>query len=126
MAESLELLKTRIAKTEKERADALAKAKEYQNKASALTEKATELEVHLRYLKQWTSELAPTYLIHEAKPEKRHQYAGASARPAVTLRNLVIECLTKLRDFRSQELIIAAQAIRPEANENSIRAELSS
>lgn len=123
MTELLGLLNSRIAKTAKEHAEALAKAEEYQNKAVEFAEKAAELEVHLRYLKQWTSEFAtPPGEVHEAKSDF---YTGSYTRPFFSLRALVKECLTQLHDFRSCELIAAAQAIRPNAKEGSIRAELS-
>ena len=126
MTESLELIQSRIGKIERERADALAKAKEYENKAAVAYEKATELEVHLRYLKQWTTEYGqPPNQVHEARPEKYDSTARGYIRPTAPLRAVIKECLARMHDFRAGELISAVQAIKPNAKESSIRAELS-
>lgn len=117
---------SKIAKTERDHANALAKSSEYTIKANEQRQRAEELEVLLRHLKQWGTEFGADLVCIDppANPVSQESIPHASS-PTVPVRALVKTALESLRDFSSGDLVSAVQAMNPNAKKASILSELS-
>jgi len=118
-----DFITTKIAKTEREHANALAKSSEYTIKASEQRQRAEELEVLLRHLKQWGTEFGAD--LPATQPFAPSDTTSNHASPTVPVRALVKAALESLRDFSSGDLVSAVQLLNPNAKKASILSELS-
>lgn len=126
MDDFTQVIISKITRTEREYANAIAKADEYAAKASEQRQKAEELNILVRHLKQWGTEMGANLDTQVA--EKSSSNSDRSPRSALTpvpIRALVREALYTLKDFSSGDLVIAVQTSNADAKKPSILSELS-
>jgi len=121
MSETADYIKARIARLEKERANALARAAEFSRKAEEMLKTAEELTIVLRHVQDWGSDLeSGGQMVSRMVIESNgHGVVQGGVRAAVG------ECLKHLHQFNAVQLRDAVQHILPEAKDGTIRAELS-